>query len=849
QQACVLDLYDPGRANAVTHDGVPATWEGFVQAIAAPPPPGRRTHVLLEPTSSPHVEDLVRRVRARGDVSVHFDAPLARRAVWDGAKLAFGRVVEPRWDFSQAEVVLALDADFLGSASVPFPWMRDWATRRRPRRSADAMSRLYVAEARLSVTGMAADVRLRVQARQVATVAADVLAQVLSLLPQAATEVARDAASARAARSHSAWTRAVARDLVLHRGTSLVLAGDTQAPEVHAVAHALNEALGNAGRTVTYGPSSIVEAGTDSHGLSGLARALDAGEVGTLVVVGGDPAYTAAADVDFARRLRRTSTTAFVGARPNRTSSLFSWVAPEAHFLEAWGDARALDGTVSIAQPLIAPLVDGRTAAQILEALVGRRDASSRDLVMDYWRAHTVTADFDAFWQRALVNGAVEGSAEPPVEVRVDWTAVANALSAPPAPVAPLEIVYFADNKVHDGRFANHPWLQELADPITKLTWDNAALVSPATSARRGLATGDVVDLRVRGRSVRAPVLVCPSMADDVVAIALGYGQSVEDTVSFGAGANAYALRDSLAPWADDAAMERAKGSWPLALTQEHWTMAGRPLVLRRTAAEFAAAPDFARAMNAPPRSLYGIRPPAPHQWGMTVDLNACTGCSACVVACMAENNIPVVGKGGVRLSREMHWIRIDRYFLGEPNDAEVVVQPMLCQHCEAAPCEYVCPVNATVHSADGLNEMVYNRCVGTRFCSNNCPYKVRRFNYFNYTRDKPETLTLAMNPDVTVRARGVMEKCTYCVQRIREAEIRSRREERPLVDGEVLTACQQTCPTGAIVFGDIADPRSRVSEERRNPRLYAVLHDLGTIPRTRYLARIVNPNPAAGAP
>ncbi len=404
---------------------------------------------------------------------------------------------------------------------------------------------------------------------------------------------------------------------------------------------------------------------------------------------------------------------------------------------------------------------------------------------------------------------------------------------------------------MYGGQFANSAWLQELGDPVTKLTWDNAALMSPTTAATAGVANEDVVELAVRGRTVHAPVLVLPGMADGVVALALGYGQTVADRVAFGAGADAYAIRDSRAPWFDDAAIRKTGDSWPLALTQEHWSMEGRPIVLCRTLEEYRADPAFAKPHNERRRSLYGLVPSAPHQWGMTIDLNACTGCSACVIACMSENNIPVVGKGGVRLSREMQWIRIDRYLSDDAGHAEradrpvALVQPMLCQHCEKAPCEYVCPVNATVHSDDGLNEMVYNRCVGTRFCSNNCPYKVRRFNFFNYTADRAPEVALAMNPDVTVRARGVMEKCSYCVQRIREVEIRARRDERPIRDLEIQTACQQTCPTGAIVFGDIADPTTRVSGERKNDRLYAVLNDLGTLPRTRYLARVVNPNPA----
>ncbi len=846
QQASILELYDPTRARQPLRGGEPATWHLLAAALVAPAPAGTETHLLLEPTSSPHVVDLIQQLRARrGDVVVHFDAPLSRANAWSGAKLAFGRVVEPRPDLSRADVVLSLDDDFLAAATAPMAWARAWAERRRVARPEDSMSRLYAVEARLTVTGMAADSRLRVQARQVRDVAADVLAALLASVPGLAVPAeVRRAAAARPAGGDTRWARGVAQDLAAHRGASVVLAGDGQPPEVHALAHAMNSLLGNVGKTIAYGPSPIFEAGEASHGLRPLVDALDAGHVATLVLVGGDPVYTAAGDLGLARRISATPTTVFVGSRVNHTAQLCSWFCPELHFLETWGDVLAFDGTPSLVQPLLHPLVDGRSTAQVLAAMLGQPDASALDLVRSAWRRRARGDDFDAFWQRALVQGVVDTGPAPVATVGVNWGPVANLLAAPPTAPASLEIVYYADAKVHDGRFAENGWLQELGDPVTKLTWDNAALVSPDTASRRGLDSSDVVELKVRGRTVRAPLLIVPAMADDVVALAVGYGQEVPERISHGAGADAYVLRDSRAPWFDDAAMARAPGSWPLALTQEHWTMEGRPIVLRRTTAEYRKDPGFAKPLDETPRQLYFLAPDAQHQWGMTIDLNACTGCSACVVACYAENNLPVVGKDGVRLRREMDWLRIDRYFVGDPRVAAAVVQPMLCQHCEAAPCEYVCPVNATVHSHDGLNEMIYNRCVGTRFCSNNCPYKVRRFNFFNYNRDKAETLQLAMNPDVTVRDRGVMEKCTYCVQRIREVEIRARREQRPIRDLEIRTACQQTCPTGAIVFGDVADPDTAVSRSRQNERLYAVLHSLGTRPRTRYLARIVNPNP-----
>jgi Fe-S-cluster-containing dehydrogenase component len=835
EQASLFDLYDPARAQAFSHEGEPVSWTAFAAAVAAPPPAGKRTHVVLAPTSSPHLVDLVQRLRARGDVAVHFDAVASPRAAWEGAKLAFGRVVEPRYDFAGADVVLSLDADFLSAPSLPRALARAWASRRLLDGPGDTMSRLYVVEPRLTVTGMAADERLPLQGRLVEGLAADVLAALLAL--QGAPDISSRARP-------SAWVDAVARDLQAHAGASLVLAGDGQPPPVHALAHAMNEALRNVGRTVAYGPSPVFEAGEDSHGLEGLVRALDAGEASTVLVMGGDPLYTAAADLDLARRFAAVPVTAYVGVRHTATARACAWTCAEAHWLEAWSDARAFDGTPAIAQPLIRPLVTGRSAAQVLAAMVGQPEASSHDLVQAYWRAHA-PGPFDAFWSECLVRGVAPTGSAAVVDVRVDQGVVARLLATSPRSAASLEIAFFADAKMHDGRFGDNAWLQELPDPITKLTWDNAALLGPATAARLGVEDERRVTLQVRGRTVHAPVLVVPGMAEDVVALALGYGQDVPGQVSNGVGSNAYALRDSSALWFDDAILQGTPDRHPLSLAQEHGSMEGRPIVLRHSLDEYRRDPDFARIRNERPAFLYEQVPDAPHQWGMTIDLNACTGCSACVVACMSENNVPTVGKVGVRLGRAMHWLRIDRYYVGDPRQAAAVVQPMLCQHCEKAPCEYVCPVNATVHSHDGLNEMVYNRCVGTRFCSNNCPYKVRRFNFFNYNAQKPETLALAMNPDVTVRARGVMEKCTYCVQRIREAEIVARREQRRIVDGEIVTACQQTCPTGAIHFGDIADPSTRVSKSRASQRLYQVLHELGTVPRTRYLARIVNPNPA----
>jgi molybdopterin-containing oxidoreductase family iron-sulfur binding subunit len=833
EQASLRDLYEPSRLRALSRRGTPVAWHAFASAVSAAPPAGKETHVLLEPTSAPHLVDLVERVRRQGAV-VHFDAALPRRNAYDGARRAFGKVVEPRYDLSRAAVVLALDADFLAATRTPHAWARAWASRRRVDAPGGEMSRLYVVEAALSVTGMAADERLPVQRRAVQDVAADLLSEVLAL---------RDRRGLPARQGTSPWARVVARDLAAHPGASVVMAGDAQPPDVHVLAHALNEALGNVGSTVTYGPSPVFEAGEASHDAAALSQAIDAGRVGTLLVLGGDPVYASPRAADLARRFASIGTTAYLGARDTATARACEWTCAALHWLEAWGDALAFDGTPSIAQPLVRPLVDGRSAAQVLAWLAGMGDVASHDLVRDHWRARA-PGDFDRFWRESLVSGVIATGTAATMDVAVDWTSLAAVVTRPPSAPVAFEIALLADPKVDDGRFGDNAWLQELPDPVTKLTWDNAALVSPSTAARLGIADGRVLELDVRDRKLAVPALVVPGTAEGVVALAVGYGQRVSGTPAEGIGEDAYGLRTSSATWFDEVEVRVTDETRALALSQEHSSMLDRPIVLTRTAAEYRDDPAFAKPHEEPTETLYDLHPDAPHQWGMTIDLDACTGCSACVVACMAENNVPTVGKGGVRLGRAMHWIRIDRYFSGDPRAPQALVQPMLCQHCEKAPCEYVCPVNATVHSHDGLNEMIYNRCVGTRFCSNNCPYKVRRFNFFNYNAGKAPSMALLMNPDVTVRARGVMEKCSYCVQRIREVEIVARRGQRRIADGEIATACQQTCPTGAISFGDIADPSTAVSRVRRNGRLYAVLHDLGTEPRTRYLARITNPNP-----
>jgi molybdopterin-containing oxidoreductase family iron-sulfur binding subunit len=530
-------------------------------------------------------------------------------------------------------------------------------------------------------------------------------------------------------------------------------------------------------------------------------------------------------------------------------------VVPGAHFLETWADARAFDGTASLVQPLIRPLYGGRTIAEMLAALCGDPAPDARTLLRQQW-VPEAAADAETQWHDWLSAGVIDGTAAEPIQVAVDASALAAVLSRVGRITASdgFSIAFRGDASVHDGSFTNNPWLQELPDPISKLTWGNAALISPPTAERLQVRDGQEIELRLAGRTLRLPVMRVPGHADDAATVPFGYGRAGAESIARGVGANAYRLWPSIEAYsAAGAGISPALDASgharfaPLTTTQRHWELDGRPIVLHHTSTAFAADPGFTRDARGPVPTLYDYGREDGPQWGMSIDLSVCTGCSACVVACQAENNIPIVGRDEVAKGREMHWLRIDRYFAGPADRPRVFMQPMLCQQCEHAPCEYVCPVNATVHSPDGLNEMVYNRCVGTRFCSNNCPYKVRRFNWFNYTAQTPEVRTLVFNPEVTVRDRGVMEKCTFCVQRIRAAEIDVTVNGGAIPPDGVRTACQQACPTQAIVFGARNVRGWSLQQSLQSERRYDVLHELGTRPRVTYLARITNPNPALG--
>ena len=806
----------------------------------------------------------------------HSYEPVNRDNAHAGDRLAFGTDVNTIYRFENAEVILSLDSDFLFSGPANVRYARDFAGKRRVAQGKVAMNRLYAIEATPSVTGAMADHRMALRPSEIPNFAAAVAAKI-GLAVQSTADPER-----------FQWIDALVRDLQKHREASVVVAGDRQPPGVHALAHAMNQALDNVGKTVVYTDPIEANPVDQMASLRELVKDMESGAVRILLMLGGNPVYTAPVDLGFAEQLAKVPLRVHSGLYEDETSAYCHWHIPETHYLESWSDIRAYDGTATILQPLIAPLYSGKSFHEILAALLGRPGETAYDIVRNYWRGQKLAGDFEIGWRRAVHDGVVAGTTFPPKAVKLkaptnEWLARSPSPSETrhptpgilkpkletrnPKPETPrrslgasLEISFQPDPTVFDGRFANNGWLQELPKPLTKLTWDNAALVSPKTAQRLGLsyrigARGgehgrvftDLVELRYEGRSLRAPAWIVPGHADDCVTVHLGYGRTRAGKVGNGTGFNAYGIRTANAPSYGTGAEIRKLGTqYTLACTQFHHSMEGRDLVRAATLEEYRKKPDFAQGEHhhEPEGSLYPGFKYEGYAWGMAIDVNACIGCNACVVACQAENNIAVVGKTEVTRGREMHWLRIDRYYKGSPENPETYHQPVPCMHCENAPCELVCPVGATSHSHEGLNDMVYNRCVGTRYCSNNCPYKVRRFNFFQYADFETPSLKPLRNPDVTVRSRGVMEKCTYCVQRINVAKIEAEKENRAVRDGEIVTACQAACPTEAIFFGDINNRDSVVAKAKADSLNYGLLTELNTKPRTTYLAKLKNPNP-----
>jgi len=901
-QASILTLYDPARSQMVLHDGRAAMASTLLVAVAqlmrAKQPAGGRgvrllTGAVTSPTFAAQMKDFAALYPEARWHRWEAAGPLHSRAA---AVRAFGRPVEVRYDLSHADVVAAFDADLFAAGPGAVAYARQFADRRRVREAgpdlARTMNRLYAAETTPSPTGSIADHRLPLPPHELEALLLGLAREVGVAVPAPPTGSPAAGEGGKQAQAQQRWLKALAADLMAHPGASLVVAGETTSPAAQVLAHAINEKLGNTGKTVVYTEPAEIDAVDHLQSLAELVRDMRAGQVDVLVMLGGvNPVYTAPADLEFAEALTKVATRIHHGLLADETAEYCHWHVPAAHELESWGDARAFDGTASLVQPLIEPLYGGKSMQEVMAILLGHGESSGYELVRATWNGK-LAGDFEAAWRKALHDGVIPGTQLPPISsgagLAVAAAAVAQAAGEIDAAHARatagqghgLTLCFQPDPTIGDGSWAGNVWLQELPKPMTKLTWDNAVLISPATHQRLGLDWEERVRVAVGGRQLDAAVWVLPGQAEDTLTLSLGYGRRRAGENGSGLGFNAYVLRTSAGVWSAPASLKRLGERYIFACTQNHHAidqeqgidedrLAGekeqvRHIVRTATLAEFQQDPEFAvhepHGEEPPPRdmTLYPNRNYEGHAWGMAIDLNVCTGCSACVVACQAENNIPVVGKDQVMRRREMHWIRVDRYFTGDMDDPGLHVQPVPCMQCENAPCELVCPVGATTHSAEGLNDMTYNRCVGTRYCSNNCPYKVRRFNFLRYSDRTSPLAAMMYNPDVTVRMRGVMEKCTYCVQRIEHAKIDSQVSGQPISEQRLKTACQQACPTQAIVFGDLnaekfGAPPAEVKRWKASPLNYGMLDDLNTRPRTTYLARVTNPSPqlapAATAP
>jgi molybdopterin-containing oxidoreductase family iron-sulfur binding subunit len=777
----------------------------------------------------------------------HQYSPLHRDNVLAGSMLAFGQAVETQYRLEGADVILSLDADFL---SPSFPgsvrYTHDYAARRNPDA---AMNRLYVVESVPSPTGVKAEHRLSLRASEVEGFARS-LAASLGL------------GGGVSGNTDSHFLRAVASDLKAHAGSSVVIAGEQQSPEVHALAHAINAGLGSVGKTVIYTDTVLANPVDQTASLRDLTQDLRDKKVDVLVILGVNPVYDAPVDLNFADALLNSGAGLRLhhGLHQDETAELCQWHVNAAHSLEAWSDGRAYDGSVCLVQPLIAPLYEGKSAHELVAALMGQSALTGHEILRTYWQGQTKSlpagGDFETWWRKGVHDGFVSGTAYPAKAV-TPKAGLPSAKSAT-ADASTLEVSFRGDPAIYDGAFANNGWMQELPKPMSKMTWDNPAWIGPAMAAREKLKSEDMVTLEVGGRTMQVPVWIQAGHPDHAITVFLGYGRRRVGRVGSGTGFDVYSVRSSDAPWRATGKITPVAQTYKLASTQGYQTIETatikRPVIREGTLAEYKTNPKFAQEMEETPERNVTLYPNVDYSdpnynklgyaWGMTVDLGACVGCNACMIACHSENNIPVVGKPQVVVGRHMHWIRVDAYYQGDRDNPSANFQPVPCMQCENAPCELVCPVGATLHSSEGLNDMVYNRCIGTRYCSNNCPYKVRRFNFLLFQDWETPQFKMMRNPDVTIRSRGVMEKCTYCVQRITVARIDSEREERAVRDGEIQTACQQACPSNAIVFGNINDPQSKVSKLKAQARNYSMLAELNTRPRTTYLAEVRNPNP-----
>ena len=832
-QAEILQLYDPDRSQRIVHKGENSSWDSFVSDVSGNVTGSSGIALLLGTIGSPSLRSAIAQFSAAN--------PDARIFHYEPTPLTVGSEVV-QLDLSRANVIVSLDSDLLSSTPDAISNAKAFGARRDPEQNNKEHNRLYVAEPSPSATGSIADHRLAARSTDIYQIAAAI-----------ANGLGVGGSAPRGLSEHAtAWISAVVDDLKKNSGSSVVAAGISQGKAVHTLVRAINEAIGAVGSTVAYSNSPAPGPDNPLEGIENFVDAATKGEISTVIIAGSNPMYDAPGDLDIKAAMEAIPLRIHHGLYYDETAFWSHWHIPSTHQFETWGDGVSYDGTESISQPLIAPLYQStRSLAQIIALLNGDGSAKDHDLIKAYWEP---LLDGEKGWRKALHDGFISGGSPASVAV-ADVPATGDAPSpspaaTPPADAGGLEVNFRPDPNILDGRYNNNGWLQELPKPITKLVWDNAVLVSPKLASDNNLENGDVVELTLDDRTISGPVWITPGQADGSITVHFGYGRERTGRVGDGAGFNAFPLRSTAAAWfATGVTITGTGDDHLLVSTQDHWSLEGRNLYRQVTLEDFLANDEIIHDMEHIHEEGLSFYSSANwkhdgYAWGMTIDLNRCTSCNACVIACQSENNIPVIGKDEVSVGREMHWIRVDRYFGGDPMDTdsvEVFHQPVPCMQCELAPCEVVCPVAATVHSAEGLNDMVYNRCVGTRYCSNNCPYKVRRFNFLQYVDEDTEQYRLMRNPDVSVRTRGVMEKCTYCVQRINEARISAKIDNTTIATNGVVTACQSACPTDAIAFGDINNPESEVARLKSSPRNYGMLMELNTRPRTTYLARLRN--------
>lgn len=917
-QAATLALYDPDRqANLIQREqgeSFSKEWSDFdtylsdrVTALGEGDSPGAGLGILMAPSPSLALNaELSKLFEAMPGARLYHYEPLSRDNELAAAEQAFGERVRTHYRLADADVIAAFDADFLVDRPDSITLARDYADRREPdtAKNEAGMNRLYSVESQFSVTGAAADHRLAVRSSEMAGLLAE-LRDLVKAGGPSSDEAAAEADTHDAdthegdhaeghAEEHAAgpsreeFIAALAEDLIAAKGKSVVIVGSQQSVESHTLAHEINSLLENLGTTVV--ATAEPEAAGEANTIADLVGDIAALKIDTLVLLGGNPIYDAPADLSLAEELQKVEHTIHLSCYDDETSKACHWSLPSTHPLESWGDAAAWDGTTSVAQPTIEPLLGGRSALELIAKLAGST-AKPQELVREAVEAVAGSLDSDG-WKKLLHDGFLADSAAEPVDVSFsgsDASEPSEAAEAEEAKGDSFELVFLPSSSTYDGSLANNGWLQETPSFITKLTWDNAALMGKATADKIGAGQGDMIRISAGDRKIELPVFIVPGTAEGSIGVALGYGRTAAGRVGGSLDENGNATAGPYAaglaatwfpapakpvgfdvyPLRASDAMNYVVGveckttgrTYQLATTQDHFAIdelgmkeisdRSGELVREATLETYGEHPDFAKHVehHLDTDPLWNqLSHDDGRAWGMAIDLNKCIGCNACSVACQAENNVPVVGKDQVARGREMHWIRIDRYFHGTVEAPQVAYQPVACQHCETAPCEQVCPVAATVHSAEGLNDMVYNRCIGTRYCANNCPLKVRRFNFFAYndqvTKANNELQQLVINPEVTVRSRGVMEKCTYCTQRISKARIEAKNEGRPIREEELQSACQQACPTRAIEFGDLNQKDSRVAKAHADDRSYSILEGLNLKQRTVYLARIRNPHP-----